>query len=66
MQTKSAPWYRYAIVWWVLTPPFVAVVAGMIALGLILTHPDADVRTPHPTRAVVYGQAHNSVVPPND
>ena len=60
------PWYRYPIVWWVLMPPSLTVIAGMIALALILTHPDADVRTPHPTTAVVYGQAHNSVVPPNE
>lgn len=63
---QSLPWYRYPIMWWVLAPPCLTVVAGMVALVLILTHPDADVRTPHPTAPVVNGQAHNSVVPPND
>jgi len=64
MSAKS--WYRYPIMWWVLAPPTLAVLAGMIALSLILSHPDADVRVPHPTAPVLHGQAHNSLVPPND
>jgi hypothetical protein len=66
MEPPSLPWYRFGIVWWVWAPPVLSVIAGMFALFLILTHPDADVRTPHPRAPVVYGQAHNSLVPPND
>ena len=64
--TTSLPWYRYGIMWLVIAPPIGAVIAGVITMILILQAPDKDVRTPHPTIAVIHGQAHNSVVPPAD
>jgi hypothetical protein len=56
------------MMWLVIAPPLVAVLGGMLTLGLILTHPDADVRTPHLVPVVAVAQPHgsNSVVPPVD
>jgi hypothetical protein len=59
-------WYRYPMVWLVITPPLGSVIAGIITLVLILNHPDKDVRTPHPTLPVLHGSTANSVVPPSE
>jgi len=65
---SDRPWYRHPMMWLVIAPPLVAVLGGMLTLGLILTHPDADVRTPHlaPVAAVAHPHGSNSVVPPVD
>jgi hypothetical protein len=36
----EAPWYRQAGFWWLMTPPFAAVVGGIITLMLAINHPD--------------------------
>ncbi len=64
-QTASLAWYRYPIMWLVIAPPLLSVVAGVITAFLILQHPDRDVRTPIAVTAVVIqGHASSSVVPP--
>ncbi len=60
----SAAWYRFPMMWLVITPPVGAVIAGIITFILILTHPDPVIPTPHPGVAVVHGSTANSVVPP--
>jgi hypothetical protein len=63
---ETKPWYRHPMVWVVLAPPVLSVIAGMYALSLILTHPDADVRIAHPAKAVIHGHRANSLIPPAD
>jgi hypothetical protein len=62
----SKAWYRHPMVWVVLAPPIGSVIAGVITMILILNHPDREVRTPHPTTAVLHGSRANSIVPPAD
>jgi hypothetical protein len=62
---KSAErWYHQPMMWLVITPPVASVIAGIITAWLILQNPEADVRVPHPTAAVIHGNAQSSVVPP--
>ena len=63
---RDGPWYRYPMVWLVITPPVGAVIAGIITMVLILQAPERDVRIPHPTAAIIHGNAHSSVMPPVD
>ncbi len=37
---QEAPWYRQAGFWWLMAPPFAAVVGGMITLKVAIDHPD--------------------------
>jgi hypothetical protein len=60
----SKRWYRHPMVWLTLAPPAGAVIAGIITMILILSHPDREVRTPHPTLPVLHGSSANSIVPP--
>ncbi len=60
----SKPWYRHPMVWLTLAPPAGSVIAGIITMILILTHPDREVRTPHPAVPVLHGSPANSIVPP--
>lgn len=64
-QITCLAWYRYPIMWLVIAPPLLSVIAGGVTAFLILQHPDADVRTPHAVNAIViHGHASGSVVPP--
>jgi hypothetical protein len=62
----DGPWYRHPLMWLVVTPPVGAVIAGVVTMVLILQAPERDVRIPHPTQAVIHGNAHSSVMPPVD
>jgi hypothetical protein len=65
---KSDPppkeWYRYPIMWLVIAPPVVSVIAGIITFVLILEHPDPVIKTAPATVAVLRGGTANSVIPP--
>lgn len=61
---ESKIWYRHPMVWLTLAPPVGSVIAGIITMILILTHPDREVRTPHATVPVLHGSSANSIVPP--
>jgi hypothetical protein len=63
---NEGPWYRFPIMWLVVTPPVASVIAGVITMILILHAPEADVRVPHPTKAVIHGNGASSLVPPAD
>ncbi len=63
---NEGPWYRFPIMWLVVTPPTAAVIAGIITMVLILQAPEADVRVPHPAKAVIHGNGASSLVPPAD
>lgn len=65
-QIKAGPWYRYPLVWMVITPPVGAVIAGVVTMVLILQAPERDVRIPHPRAAIIHGNAHGSLLPPVD
>lgn len=63
--STALPWYRYPMMWLVIAPPVLSVIAGVITACLILRHPDTDVRTPRAAAAIViHGHASGSVVPP--
>jgi hypothetical protein len=66
VQPPSKPWYCHPMMWLVIAPPVGSVIAGIITMVLILKHPDADVRVPHPTLPVLHGSTANSVVPPSE
>jgi hypothetical protein len=59
-------WFHHPMMWLVITPPVASVIAGIITAWLILRNPEADVRVPHPTVAVIHGNAQSSVVPPTE
>jgi hypothetical protein len=64
-QTTSLPWYRYSIMWLVVSLPIGAVLAGIVTFVLILRHPDPVI--PHDENpAVARAHPSNSVVPPTD
>ena len=64
--TTDQPWFTYPIMWLVVAPPLLSVVAGVVTMILILKAPEADVRIPHPNAAVLHGNAAGSLLPPKD
>lgn len=65
-QPQHQPWFNYPIMWLVVAPPLLSVVAGVITMVLILKAPEADVRIPHPKAVVLNGNAAGSLLPPKD
>lgn len=64
-QITCLAWYRYPIMWLVIAPPLLSVIAGVITGCLILQHPDPDIRNQRAMNAIViHGHASGSVVPP--
>jgi hypothetical protein len=61
---SAEAWFHEPMMWLVITPPALSVVAGIITAWLILQNPEVDVRVPHPTAAIIHGNAQSSVVPP--
>jgi hypothetical protein len=46
MDRPNKPWWRYPMVWLVISGPAVVVVAGFATLAIAITHPDPVITTP--------------------
>ena len=63
----SAPWWRFPIVWMVISGPAIVVVASFATLALAILHPDPVIETPAKTHAgaeVPAMQARNHAATP--
>jgi hypothetical protein len=40
--TPAAPWWRFGMVWLLLSGPAIVIVAGFATLAICLQHPDAE------------------------